>query len=68
MGSSEGVPSFGHKYDFQNVLNQEENFWITDGDRNTKFYHLSTFIRRSDGRIDAINDNLGNWIYEPKGV
>ncbi|KAK3014543.1 hypothetical protein RJ639_008317 [Escallonia herrerae] len=36
--------------------------WIKDGDRNTKFFHLSTIIRRRQNSIDFIKDKHGNWI------
>lgn len=56
------------KSDFQNVLNQEVNFGATKsmtkciayGDKNTKFYHRTTLIIRSHGRIGGIKDQLGN--------
>ncbi|KAK3033970.1 hypothetical protein RJ639_034134 [Escallonia herrerae] len=36
--------------------------WIKDGDRNTKFFHLSTIIRRRQNSIDFIKDKHGNRI------
>jgi len=48
--------------DLDEVLNQIETFWfqksrteaIWDGDRNTRFYHISTIIRRKVNRIEAL--------------
>ncbi|WCJ37916.1 hypothetical protein M5689_019010 [Euphorbia peplus] len=46
------------------VLRQEELLWfqksrtqwISQGDRNTKFYHLSTIIRHKRNKIEAIQN------------
>ena len=58
------------------MLNQIETFWlqksrveaIRDGDRNTRFYHLSTIVRRRVNRIEALQDVNGNWYLETEGV
>lgn len=71
--------------DLNDVLNQEELFWyqksrrswIQDGDRNTKFYHLSTIMRRNRGRnrmlkIDGVwnsdptvlSDHINNYFFK----
>ncbi|XP_010424030.1 PREDICTED: uncharacterized protein LOC104709061 [Camelina sativa] len=55
---------------FDVVLEQEEvlwfqNFrerWITLGDRNTKYFHTSTVIRRRHNRIDMLRNEEGVWI------
>lgn len=36
--------------------------WLTDGDRNTSFFHLSTKIRRQRNQIAAIKINNNEWI------
>ena len=36
--------------------------WLKDGDRNSRFFHLSTVIRRCRNSIDAIRDDQGVWI------
>ncbi|XP_075508178.1 uncharacterized protein LOC142545090 [Primulina tabacum] len=54
------------------VLEQEELLWyqksredwIVSGDRNTKFYHASTMVRRSRNKIEALKEENGNWITE----
>ncbi|WCJ20597.1 LINE-1 retrotransposable element ORF2 protein [Euphorbia peplus] len=38
--------------------------WLTKGDRNTKYFHLSTIIRRKQNKIEVIQLNNGNWIYD----
>ncbi|KAG2693813.1 hypothetical protein I3760_08G113300 [Carya illinoinensis] len=35
--------------------------WLTTSDLNTKFYHLSTTIRRRSNGIDSIKIGPGNW-------
>ena len=36
--------------------------WIKSGDRNTKFYHSSTLIRKSRNKIGTLKNNVGDWI------
>lgn len=52
--------------DFNNILAQEEMLWfqkswakwIVQGERNTRFYHLSTIIRRRKSKVTFLkNDN-----------
>ncbi|XP_010687131.1 uncharacterized protein LOC104901277 [Beta vulgaris subsp. vulgaris] len=50
------------------VLNEEELLWfqksrleaIRDGDRNTRYFHLSTLIRRRRNRIETLKDESDN--------
>jgi len=52
------------------VLQEIETFWfqksrvnaIRDGDRNTKYFHISTIIRRRLNRIEALQHEDGHWI------
>ena len=54
------------------MLNQEKELWalksrvnwMTQGDRNTTFYHVSTLVRRNRSQIIAIKNAVGDWIYE----
>ncbi|XP_025704008.1 uncharacterized protein [Arachis hypogaea] len=54
------------------ILNQEELLWlqksrqqwIVDGDRNTKFYHTKTAIRRQKNRILKLRRGDGSWCEE----
>ncbi|GLT24835.1 hypothetical protein SLA2020_000040 [Shorea laevis] len=58
--------------EYHQVLNAEELFWcqksgiewIASGDRNTRFYHASTIVRRSRNRISALKVD-GEWVTEP---
>ena len=51
------------------TLDQIETLWfqksrmerLKDGDRNTKYFHTSTIIRRRNNRVDALRDQSGNW-------
>lgn len=56
--------------DLDIVLEQEEVIWfqksrekwIPLGDRNTKFFHTSTIIRRRRNRIEMLKNDDGEWI------
>lgn len=39
--------------------------WIQEGDRNTKFFHLTTMVRRRKNKIDGLFDALGAWSDSP---
>lgn len=62
--------------ELETVLHQEELLWfqksrmgaIRDGDRNTKFFYLSTVIRRKRNRIVMLKNADGDWITEPLAV
>ena len=38
---------------------KSRELWLKEGDRNTKFFHLSTIIRRRQNHIDAIKSEDG---------
>jgi hypothetical protein len=42
--------------------------WLKDGDKNSKFFHLSTVIRRKRNSIDAIKNGDGEWITCKKDI
>ncbi|XP_061348098.1 uncharacterized protein LOC133293538 [Gastrolobium bilobum] len=56
-----------------NVLREEELFWfqksrkkwIAYGDRNTRFYHLSTVVRRNSNKIFKLKNDGEAWISYP---
>lgn len=58
------------------VLYQEELLWfqksrldaLRDGDRNTKYFHLSTIIRRRRNRIEMLMNSEGTWVSDPEEV
>ncbi|XP_021828885.1 uncharacterized protein LOC110769256, partial [Prunus avium] len=62
--------------DFNYILDQEAMFWrqksrvkwLQEGDRNTKFFHLSTIIRRRRNKIDRLKNDAGLWVEESDGI
>ncbi|XP_021730835.1 uncharacterized protein LOC110697764 [Chenopodium quinoa] len=65
------------KKEMLDILEQEEIFWfqksrdaeaICDGDRNTRFFHLSTIIRRRRNRIETLKDSNDEWVTDPTQV
>lgn len=56
--------------EYTETLKQEDVFWyqksrskwIMDGDRNTKYYHSKTVIRRRRNKIITLRDGNGNWL------
>ncbi|GKV23781.1 hypothetical protein SLEP1_g33477 [Rubroshorea leprosula] len=56
--------------EYQDILKYEKDMWfmksrlqwIQNGDRNTKFFHVSTLKRRSYYRILGLKDDTGSWI------
>ncbi|KAG5527030.1 hypothetical protein RHGRI_028084 [Rhododendron griersonianum] len=42
--------------------------WLQMGDRNSRFFHLSTIHRRQRNQILKLKDKEGNWKSEPKEV
>lgn len=35
--------------------------WLQDGDRNTKYFHLTTLIRRRNNKIEGLFDDHVQW-------
>lgn len=60
----------------EDVLKQEELLWfqqsreewIRSGDRNTKFYHAATRVRKVTNRTTRLKDNYGNWVVDTEGM
>lgn len=58
------------------VLQQEEVLWfqkstenwLTQGDRNTSYYHLSTIIKRRGNKLEGLFDSNKNWIEDKEGI
>lgn len=61
------------KAQYLEILKQEEMLWfhksrtkwIRDGDRNTRFFHITTLCKRKKTRINMVKDEYGDWIEEP---
>ncbi|KAH9788525.1 reverse transcriptase domain-containing protein [Citrus sinensis] len=62
--------------ELETVMGQEEILWwqksrkdwIMHGDRNTRFFHQKTIVRRRRNRIEAIQDSSGNWLYNEEEI
>ena len=58
------------------MLDQLETFWfqksrvdaIRDGDRNTRYFHLSAIIKRRRNKIEALQNAEGVWESNPEVV
>ncbi|XP_058733621.1 uncharacterized protein LOC131605261 [Vicia villosa] len=56
--------------ELSDILNKEEIMWfqrsrtkwLSDGDRNTSYYHMKTVNRRRRNKILMLKDEGGNWI------
>ncbi|KAK4257184.1 hypothetical protein QN277_006806 [Acacia crassicarpa] len=56
--------------EYHKVATQEELFWfqrsrcnwLQSGDRNTRFFHASAVIKRRKFRVDAIQNDAGEWV------
>lgn len=59
--------------EYNNILAQEELHWyqksrarwITQGERNTRFFHLTTIIRRRRANITLLKNDQNEWIDDP---
>ena len=47
---------------------KSRELWLKLGDKNSRFFHLSTIIRRRSNNIDVIKGEDGSWISEPKQI
>lgn len=64
------------KLQLEEVLAREEIYWrqksielwLSDGDRNTKFFHSSTKIKICKNRISCIQCQIGNLLIEPEDI
>ena len=60
--------------DYETVLFEEETLWfqksqckwISMGDSNTNYFHLSSLARRRRNHILALKDASDTWVHEPK--
>ena len=47
---------------------KSKELWLKLGDKNSKFFHLSTIIHRRRNNIDAIKNEEGTWINESSQI
>ncbi|XP_028055196.1 uncharacterized protein LOC114259389 [Camellia sinensis] len=63
-------------FQYNACLFQEEVLWfqksrskhITLGDRNSKYFHVSTITKRRKNKINALKDTSGNWITDSVNI
>jgi len=64
------------RQELEQMLDQIAMLWfqkaredqIRGGDRNTKYFHMSTIIRRRFNRVNVIKDNDGVWCTDPRCI
>ncbi|GKU90851.1 hypothetical protein SLEP1_g4795 [Rubroshorea leprosula] len=62
--------------EYEKVLKLEEDLWfmksksnwIVDGDRNSKFFHLSTIKHRNHNRIHCLQTSYEDWICDQQAI
>ncbi|XP_072981904.1 uncharacterized protein [Typha latifolia] len=73
----EGMQRLRSLYNCKIALNRQLNIkwlqrsrlrWTEDGDRNTKFFHISATIRRKRNKISGILDGEDRWVQAPEEV
>ncbi|KAA3481886.1 reverse transcriptase [Gossypium australe] len=58
------------------TLQQEETLWfqksrekwIVQGDRNTKYFHTATIVRRRRNKIEGVKNTTGTWVTDPEAL
>lgn len=67
-GVRDRIATLQHQY--QSFIAAQEAYWLQRsrlnwdimGDRNTKFFHTTTMVRRRRNRIEAIQNEAGDWL------
>ncbi|KAI5311398.1 PREDICTED: reverse mRNAase [Prunus dulcis] len=62
--------------DLKVVIKEEEVYWriksgvqwLAEGDKNTKFFHAETVTRRRRNKIRGLENELGEWHDDEKGI
>ncbi|OMO86355.1 reverse transcriptase [Corchorus capsularis] len=60
-------------FDYQQILKDEWELWalksilnwILEGERNSRFFHVTTLIRRRFNKIMGLSNDNGDWISDP---
>ena len=61
-----------HRKEYFEIVQQEKELWsvksrynwLIQGDRNTRFFHTSTLIRKRRNKIVYLKNNQGNWVHD----
>lgn len=62
--------------DYEKILVQEKllwcqrvrHKWVHFGDRNTKFFHASTLVRKKRNKVEALRNEDGDWITDEEAI
>ena len=62
--------------DYNQTLLQKEllwfqksrSIWVQFGDRNTKYFHTTTIIRRRKNRVEALRREDGSWSFDAEEI
>ncbi|XP_021826059.1 uncharacterized protein LOC110766949 [Prunus avium] len=49
-------------------LHKSRNTWLKEGDKNSRFFHLSTIIRRRRNKLEGLNNDAGAWTTDKTGM
>ena len=47
---------------------KSREMWLKEGDKNSKFFHVTTIIRRRRNSIDAVKAENGEWILDKSKI
>ena len=47
---------------------KSREIWLKEGDKNSKFFHVTTIIRRRRNSIDAVKAENGEWILDKSKI
>ena len=65
-----------HRKEYFEIVQQEKELWLVksrynwliQGDRNTRFFHTSTLIRKRRNNIVYLKNNQGNWVHDENEI
>lgn len=47
---------------------QSRSQWLRLGDRNTRYFHQKTLVRRRQNRVEALLNANGEWVYDDASI